>query len=173
MENRLYSSILIIGVSAATFLCVWYLSENNKPTPNVNDRVLAPGKLSAWFAVIAGTMIILGGVWLLRYENMTSSGAVVFSFFGLLISGFMSPSLGDLHDVIWNDEYVEGPSKMFGPSLGTSRIKAYWSEVVGTGATSTGYTYLKTVNGERIYWSYLYPGHQEFEVILADRINSN
>ncbi len=81
----------------------------------------------------------------------------------------MAPSLTSVHDVNWNDEYVEGASKLFGPTLSKKRTRIKWSEIVNLGETSTQYWYLESVDGRKIYWSYLYMGH----AVFAEAIERN
>ncbi len=48
---------------------------------------------------------------------------------------------------------------MFGPTLGAARTEIAWSEIAKTGKTITGYWYVESGDGRRVYWSYLYKGY--------------
>lgn len=78
---------------------------------------------------------------------------------GAAIAGFMAPSVTSIHAVHWNDRGVEGPAKMFGPTLGTARTEIEWQDIVKTGKTITGYWYVESGDGRRVYWSFMYKGY--------------
>ncbi len=81
---------------------------------------------------------------------------------GLAIAGFMAPSLTNLHNVQWTTLGVNGPARMFGPTLGLSRTEIAWRDIVTAGKTITGYWFVQAADGRRIYWSYLYKGYGAF-----------
>ncbi|VXC99729.1 conserved hypothetical protein [Sphingomonas sp. 8AM] len=64
--------------------------------------------------------------------------------------------------MIWTDEGVQGPSRLFGPTLWLSRTAIEWQDIGAVGATITNYWYVQSLDGRRIYWSYLYPGYGSF-----------
>jgi len=78
---------------------------------------------------------------------------------GAAIAGFMAPSVTSIHAVHWNEQGIEGPSRMFGPTLGFARTEMAWSEIEKTGTTRTGFWYVEARDGRRVYWSYLYKGY--------------
>jgi hypothetical protein len=78
---------------------------------------------------------------------------------GLCVAGFMSPSLTSVHKVTWEEEGIEGPSNLFGPTLGLRRTKIGWGDIARAGTTITGYWFVESSDGRRVYWSYLYKGH--------------
>jgi len=85
--------------------------------------------------------------------------AAVAATFGAAIAGFMAPSVTSVHSVDWDENGIRGPSKTFGLTLGAAHTEISWSEVVASGKTTTGYWFINTDDGRRIYWSYLYKGY--------------
>jgi len=63
-------------------------------------------------------------------DILAGTAGGVLALFGMIIAGFMAPSLTALYDVYWTDENVEGPSKLFGPALGAARASISWSAIV-------------------------------------------
>ena len=49
-------------------------------------------------------------------------------------------------------------AKMFGLTLGAARTEIAWSDIVRAGRTMTGYWYVESGDGRRVYWSYLCAG---------------
>lgn len=119
----------------------------------VSGRI-TPGKVSAAFTV-------LGSLGLAAIPILSGAGAAGWLVGGLLfLPGlFMAPSLTRWHDVRWDGHGIRGIGKMFGPTLGWTRTRIAWPEIVRVGRTMTGYWYVETVDRRRVYWSYLYPGY--------------
>jgi len=86
---------------------------------------------------------------------------------GLLISGFMVPSISPTHDIHWDEDFLEGPSKLFGPSLGKIRTKFRWNDIVTNGTVATGYNFVESLSGDRIYYSPYSKGLKPFRTKLA------
>ena len=81
-------------------------------------------------------------------------------------AGFMLPSLTSVHRVTWDEESVEGPSNLFGPTLGLRRTRMLWRDISRTETTMTGYWFVESRDGRRVYWSYLYKGHGALDTFL-------
>lgn len=131
---------------------------------------IAPGKISAAIVVTMGFLTAVAGLAFVLYGEP----AEVFTGFVLLITGlpcagFMAPSLTHWHDVRWNSEGIEGPSRPFGPTLALSRTFIHWKDVVSTGETKMTYRFIQSEDGRRIYWSYLYRGHAMFEKLCEQQ----
>jgi hypothetical protein len=127
--------------------------------------IIAPDKVTAWLTITVGiAMIVAGTVGLFLGAGLA---AVVIVPMGGLIAGFMAPSITRVHAVQWTSSSVVGPSRLFGPTLGTSRTEIAWSELTRTGKTATGYWYVEARDGQRIYWSFLYRGHGAFADALS------
>ncbi|MCJ2188897.1 hypothetical protein MTR66_19025 [Novosphingobium sp. 2638] len=161
-----FATMLVIA-AIATF--------NARRQPSAPNRI-TPGKVSAAIVVVAGVcMALLGFIGIaVLFMHAEQDGFGV--WIGLLVTGallvgFMAPSLTHAHDVTWESDYVEGPAHMFGLTLGWKRHRVDWRDIVKTGKTLTGYDYLETHDGRRIYWSYLYPGFGRFEHALRSRSN--
>jgi hypothetical protein len=86
---------------------------------------------------------------------------------GLGIAGFMSPSLTSVHKVTWGEDGIEGPSNLFGPTLGLRRTDISWSDIARTGTTMTSYWFVEALDGRRVYWSYLYKGHGALSAFIS------
>jgi hypothetical protein len=137
-------------------------------TPIALDAVsgsIRPEKITAAFTVVVGAGMAIGGT----VGVLSGSGGwgAALALVGLAIAGFMAPSLTSLHTVNWGADGIEGPSRLFGPTLGVARTRIAWSEIARTGSTSTGFWYVETNDKRRVYWSYLYKGHGALGAVLA------
>lgn len=129
---------------------------------------ITPEKGSALFTVVGGGAMAVGALAAFVAGTVDGIGLVV-ALMGLAIGGFMAPSLTHMHDVHWSEGVIEGPSRMFGPTLGLARTSIAWGDVVRSGSTMTGYRYVETLDGRRVYWSYLYKGNATLEEAIALR----
>lgn len=162
--NPISALIYTVQSGIVAGVIFWIYRQSFQSAPHRHDKVsghIKPGKLSAWLTIIVGLTMVVSGCTLTLSGNSLIIGFML-SVLGALISGFMAPSLGRWHDLLWNDQGVDGPSKMFGPSLSRKRIFLTWNEIVRAGQTSTQYWYLENIAGKRVYWSYLYRGHTKF-----------
>src|SRR5262245_7827910 len=119
---------------------------------------IRPDLWSAWLTVVAGLAMVVAAAWAAIHGNggWAAAGAALL---GAAIAGFMAPSVTSIHAVHWNERGIEGPAKMLGPTLGRARTEIAWSEIVKTGTTTTGYWFVESGDGRRVYWSYLYKGY--------------
>ena len=122
--------------------------------------LIAPGRATAVATVVAGLAFVAVGGFGLKVGDPLLGSA--FLAIGLAIAGFMAPSLTDLHAVRWNADGVEGPSSLFGLTLGLRRTRIAWTDIARAGDTATGYWYIETADGRRVYWSYLYRDWRSF-----------
>jgi hypothetical protein len=135
------------------------LLRRGRPTALVGAAgTIRPEFWSALFTVLGGLAMFVAAAWASVYGN-GGWAAVGVAVLGIAIAGFMAPSLTAIHAIHWNEYGIEGPSKMFGPTLGSARTEIAWSELVKTGKTITGYWFVESSDGRRIYWSYLYKGY--------------
>jgi hypothetical protein len=157
--------VVVLGVVA-------HVIRSGKPLQlSDGSGTITPEKSSAVFTVISGGAMAALGFGLFLAGTVNEIGLVA-GCMGLAIGGFMAPSLTHMHDVHWSEGVIEGPSRMFGPTLGLARTSIAWSDVVRTGSTMTGYRYVETLDGRRVYWSYLYTGNATLEAALALRCPS-
>lgn len=165
------SSVLQVLVTAiAIAVTIWLISEllrRAKPSM-LGDRARAiePDKGTAWFTVIGGCLMSLVGLYGIWFLDQGWGGGLLL-LLGLGVAGFMLPSLTSVHQVMWNDDALEGPSNMFGPTLGLRRTSVLWDDIAKTGTTITGYWFVESRDGRRVYWSYLYKGHGTLAAFLA------
>jgi hypothetical protein len=152
-------TVIILGVLAQA------LRRSRPAMMGDEDGTISPDKVSAWFTVIVGALMTMAG-WALAVFGHAAWLGLALSLMGLAIAGFMAPSLTSMHNVHWTAVGIEGPCKLFGPTLGKARTIIPWSDVVRTGTTMTGYWYVQGKDGRRVYWSYLYKGYGALASVL-------
>ena len=158
----LFAAVVTAG---AITLLSWALRQA-KPRVLIDTAgVIEPEKMTAWFTVIAGCVMSLAGLYGFLF-HAAGSGGVVMALLGLGAAGFMSPSLVSVHKVTWNEDSLEGPSNLFGPTLGLRRTRMLWGDIVRTGTTMTGYWFVESRDGRRVYWSFLYKGYGALAAVL-------
>ncbi|WP_428153068.1 hypothetical protein [Brevundimonas sp.] len=129
--------------------------------------IIRPERWTAAMTVLIGLAFAVAGVAALFASQIALGlGAILI---GLACAAFMAPSLTDIHSVHWSAEGVEGPCRLFGPTLGIKRTEIRWGEVVRVGNTITDYCFIETTDGRRVYWSYLYRGYGAFTDVLMTR----
>jgi hypothetical protein len=126
---------------------------------NETSGTVRPDRWSAWIVVAVGAACVIGGALGLVSGYVPWPGALAAAFCGVLLAGFMAPSLTSLHAVHWNEIGIEGPCTTFGPTLGTRRTLIRWEEIVRAGKTATDYWYVESYDNRRVHWSFLYPGY--------------
>lgn len=158
--------IFIAGLTAVTVAALAWLISRLRPRRLDGDAgTIVPERWTAAFTVLGGLAFAAVGVLALLAGDWMPGLACI--LMGLACAGFMAPSLTDFHRVRWTAEGVEGPSRMFGPTLGIARAEIAWREVAMTGKTITGYWFIQADDGRRIYWSYLYRGFGAFVASLV------
>lgn len=154
-------ALIVAGVVA--LVTVGWSLLNRKRAPlraSGDDGTISPGKVSAALVIALGVGVLWVGAHAAAAGD--SKGGLGWAAAGGLLILFMAPSLTHRHDVIWTDEDVQGPSRLFGPSLWLSRTSIQWQDIGTVGATITNYWFVQSFDGRRIYWSYLYPGYGSF-----------
>jgi len=91
-----------------------------------------------------------GGSWV-------SVTAGVFAAFGAIS---MAPAMTSIHEIKWDERGINGPSRILGLTLGRERIQLSWGKIEKFGNTPTGYWYVESTSGDRIYYSHLYRGNR-------------
>lgn len=153
-------TILIGGASAGSVATLAWLLRRSRPLSLSGDSgTIRPDRVSAWLVVVLGAGTAAAGVMFLIYSHDYRWLGLALLVMGGLLTGFMSPSLTNVHAVNWNANGLEGPCKTFGPTLGLKRTSIGWKDVACSGMTSTQYWYVEANDGRRIYWSYLYRGY--------------
>jgi hypothetical protein len=120
---------------------------------------IRPPFLRAWLGTLFGSMMLLIALWA-AIASHNGDVAAATAFLGLVFVGTSAPQVAWDHKVRWNQKGIEGPTKMFGLTLGPTRTEIAWSDIVGTGRTQTGYWYVESRDGRRVHWSYLYVGYE-------------
>lgn len=145
----------------------WFLGKSKPSELGLDHGMVLPDKWSAMVTVAGGTIFFAfaanaalfgnGGFW-----------AVVLALVSLAIAGFMLPALTSIHAVRWDKHGIEGPSKLFGPTLGMARTRIQWGNIVAGGETVTQYYFVESKDGQRVYWCFLHRGHRYlFEAVYA------
>jgi hypothetical protein len=135
----------------------WLMRRARPLAADAHSGAIRPGRISAVLTVLGGLAFTAVGVIALIGGAIPS--ALAFLAIGVPITVFMAPSLTDLHIVHWDERGLEGPSRMFGLTLGLARTTLAWKDLRCAGKTLTGYWYAEAADGRRVYWSYLYPGY--------------
>lgn len=158
--------LVIGGITAALVTgLAWFISRLAPRQLDSDSGTIVPERWTAAFTVVGGLVFVaVGCLAVIAGEWKIGSVGVAM---GLAIAGFMAPSLTDLHIVHWTNLSAEGPSRMFGPTLGLSRTEIAWADVVKTGKTITGYWFIQANDGRRIYGSYLYKGYGAFVAAIS------
>jgi hypothetical protein len=112
-----------------------------------------PPLRSAWLGTLFGLLMLLAALWAAMINSY--GAAVAVGFLGVVFTVAAAPQVVWGHEVHWNQKGIEGPAKMFGLTLGAARTEIAWSDIVRAGRTMTGYWYVESSEGRRVYWSYL------------------
>ena len=171
------ASVIGVGATAGILaLLAWGIGRSRPKAYDAQSGTISPERISAAVTVTVGAAMAIGGATYLwsvlkagRVAPADWSGALGLLLLGLAVGGFMSPSLTNIHNVSWTPAGLNGPSKLFGPTLGLKRETLSWAELIRTGKTATGYWYVEARNGRRIYWSYLYKGCRRLTEALRSR----
>jgi hypothetical protein len=126
---------------------------------------IRPPLLRAWFGTLLGSMMLLVALWAVIVSNNGDLAAAM-AFLGAVFVGASAPQVAWDHKVCWNHKGIEGPAKLFGLTLGATRTEIGWSDIVRTGRTPTGYWYVESRDGRRVYWSYLCAGYEALTLEL-------
>ena len=110
---------------------------------------IRPDFWTAWLTVAGGLAMFVTASRDALYGD-GGWGAAAVALIGAAAAGFMAPSTTSIHAVHWNDHGVEGPAKMFGPTLGLARTEIAWPEIAKTGKTKTAYWYVESGDGRRV-----------------------
>jgi hypothetical protein len=160
---------IIVALLTVTFIAgLSWLTGRAKPLA-LSDQAgsIRPGRGTAWFTVVGGIAMFALGAGAAILSDGGWSG-VFLALMGAASAGFMAPSLTSIHTVNWNADEIEGPSNLFGPTLGSKRTAIKWADIVKVGGTFTGYDYVEARDGRRVYWSYLYNGHAALTAAIED-----
>jgi hypothetical protein len=160
---------LVMALTAAFLTLLANFIRSGRPAAlDAVAGTITPEKISACVTVVVGAGMAIAGGWAVLTHHGDWS-AVAVAFVGVAIAGFMAPSLTHVHDVQWTADVVEGPSRLFGPTLGSARTSIAWRDVAQFGVTVTGYWYVEARDGRRVYWSYLYKGNEALAASIRAR----
>lgn len=148
--------ILLLCISSVLMFASAYFVFRSPKMKEMN--VVRVHKGWGTFVLIVGLFLAYGGVWSVFYgtnghpPNTLKEGAII-SAMGWVFICLMLPSFTRWHDVYWDDNFIEGPNKIFGPTLRFSRTKIVWQDVIEFGQTFTQYHFVKSKSGDKIYFS--------------------
>jgi hypothetical protein len=161
--------VLVAALTAAVLTLLAKFIRSGRPAAlDEVSGTITSEKISTCVTVVVGTGMAIAGGWA-ALTNHGGWGAVAVAGMGVAIMGFMAPSLTHVHDVQWAANAIEGPSRLFGPTLGAARTSIAWHDIARTGATVTGYWYVEARDGRRVYWSYLYKGNEALAAAIQAR----
>jgi hypothetical protein len=159
---------LVAGLTSVIIALLAVVIGRARPKALEIDRgTIVPEKLTAAITVVFGAAMLVVGVLVVLAGQWLGGGLATLS--GAAIGGFMLPSLSSLHRVSWSPEAIEGPSRLFGLTLGTARTSIAWTDIRATGKTMTSYWFVEAADGRRVYWSYLYKGYRSLVSCLIQR----
>ncbi len=159
--------LALVGLVATGLLTVlrWIIGRAQPAARGDATGTISPDRISTLVTVLLGTgLFLIGCVAFVLDEGVW--GPRLIALLGAAIAGCMAPSLTDIHTVVWSPRGVEGPSNLFGPTLGLRRTTIQWDDIRKFGTTITGYWYVQSADGRRVYWSYLYKGHTALAAAL-------
>jgi hypothetical protein len=159
---NLWRSLLAGVLTALVMAGLSALYRRAKPLAlSTQSGMIRPDRWSAWITIACGMAIMIAGVLVVTVGPKPPNMAVLWvtALFGGLLVGFMAPSVTSVHAVRWNELGIDGPCTTFGLTLGTQRTLLRWEQIVRSGKTATGYWYVESLDGRRVYWSFLYPGY--------------
>ena len=158
--------VTVAGLTALVLYVMRKISARRRPAElGLQSGRIAPGKISAGL-IMAVALILLAGAGVALVEGEIKLCAIM-AVIALPVALYMAPSLTHRHDVRWDGDGVSGPDRQFGLTLGWTTTHIAWRDIADTGRTVTGYDYLESRFGTRIYWSYLYPGHGFLEQAIT------
>ncbi len=162
--------LALVGLVTTALLTAlrWTIARARPILRDDTAATISPDKVSALFTVMIGTFIFLGGCAAFVLEE-GEWGPRLLAILGATIAWMMAPSLTSVHDVSWTPLGIQGPCRMFGPTLGTRRTEIAWADIERFGTTITGFWYVESRDGRRVYWSYLYRG----QPMLAAALRAN
>jgi uncharacterized membrane protein YfcA len=161
--------IITVFVSAGLIFLLSRMLRKAKPSiADDSAGAIEPEKSIAWITIVAGCLLWLAGLYgiLFRAGGLMALAATIL---GLGVAGFMAPSLTSVHRVTWEEQSIEGPSNLFGLTLGLRRTRILWSDIARAGTTMTGYWSVESLDGRRVYWSYLYKGYGVLTAFLQKK----
>lgn len=161
---------VIIAVIVGLATAFWARVNYRRPPDKLStvEGSITPGKISAAAITLLGVALAILG--LASLLNGVAMPGVICSAIGIALAAFMSPSLVHIHDVSWDMTGVNGPCRLFGPTLGRPRTHIRWEDITAAGKTATSYWFIQSNDGRRVYWSYLYPGYGHFVENIRSRL---
>jgi len=165
MSLEIRSLIVMIAAGAVAVWLSWLLRRARPAALDEKHGAIMPDRWSAWLTLIGGLLMFGIGTWATLNLNGGWAVALV-ALFGVAIAGFMAPSTTAVHIVNWSEKGIQGPCRLFGPTLATKRTEIAWTDIVSAGKTITGYWYVESNDGRRVYWSYLYKGYGALTVAI-------
>lgn len=164
------AAVAAIATPLAAYLLTRSLADAEPLERGAHGGAIAPDRRTAAAVVVLSAAMCGFGLWTLAAGDIAPQWVgVCLAALGLIVVIFMSPSLTGLQAVRWSATGVEGPSSLFGLTLGLARTFIPWSEIDDVGGTVTGYVFVKAEDGRRIYWSEYYRGHRRLgEALVAN-----
>ncbi|MGJ8563439.1 MAG: hypothetical protein ACSHXY_07795 [Alphaproteobacteria bacterium] len=168
--NALFPTL--ISAFAVAVVLSWIKRKINDYDPVGLSSVVGtikPHKGIIWFVLSSGTVFFLLGA----LAAIFISGMLVYGSACAFMGGFfviaVIPSLTSIHDVNWTQDSLNGPRAVKFQMMGLSRSDLNWSEIVTVGLVKGGYYFVENNEGDRVYWSRVYKGFEDFEATVAEK----
>ncbi|MFZ4687708.1 MAG: hypothetical protein ACOYLS_00585 [Polymorphobacter sp.] len=121
-----------------------------------------------WAALAAVPLLVFVGVMAMRQGSVIIGAAV--AVLGVVGCIGVLPGLSARMNVEWNDAGVSGPSQAWGPFFGLGRATIGWDEITVFAGTWSGYAFVATADGRRVYWTEQHSGFDRmFRALLRRR----
>lgn len=157
----------MLFVTSIVFLLSMYYVFRRESHENAN--LLRTRRIPDGLILMFGFFLAYGGIWSLHFSNNghpvnSVLEGVLISIMGLGAITVSLPFLMPWQDVVWDEHTLEGPNKLFGPVLSISRSKIFWKDIAEAGYATNKYEFLKTKDGEVIYFNPNSQGIDAFRV---------
>jgi len=130
--NESVAICLTIVTGALFFTCLVLALKSSRP---IEKNLVRIENKPSKFALIFGFILALYGIYIVIHglpgnPNSRRLMGAPFSLWGILTVWGQLPNFLGSNDLLWNDEFVEGPSKSSTFWLRPPRIKINWNDIV-------------------------------------------
>lgn len=157
---------------ASAWVITWLknAAKNYKPVGVVSEAgEIRLNQKVAWFTLIIGLLIFNFSIFLIVFMDGGLIYGLPLVLLGLFCAIGILPALSQIQNLKWDNQTIEGPSKVYGQFMGIKRAEIAWSSIMEIGFQKGPYFFIETIQGTRIYWSPAYSGFEHFESTLKKR----
>ncbi len=170
-------SILTGVVTAAVIGGISFLMSRTKPKQTDDgQQLIRMPKVLCYIGIVSCLFLCALGGGIIVFGSEEGIGTkliagVLFVACALLIPLSVN-ALGSSYDVVWNEEGITGPSKLYTFKVRQSRITINWNDISKLGETALRSIYVESKDGRRIFWSMYYTGQTVLEQRIAAEIEA-